>query len=148
MEEHMAEVDYNIDETEQQEIMDILTRYWTKETGSAEKAQMMLQKLASLLSQDGANLIHIGNTVFLMIVTGKGEVEIHTMTADEDSVSLANSFRELAKTLKGLGVKKAYTYANDPRFEVVAKRTRLPIKKQKQKSRDGKDVTVYTLEIK
>lgn len=144
----MAEVDYNIDETEQQEIMDILTRYWTKETGSPEKAQMMLQKLASLLSQDGANLIHIGNTVFLMIVTGKGEVEIHTMTADEDSVSLANSFRELAKTLKGLGVKKAYTYANDPRFEVVAKRTRLPIKKQKQKSRDGKDVTVYTLEIK
>ncbi len=145
----MAEtVDYNIDEAEQQEIMDILTRYWTKETGSAEKAQMMLQKLASLLSQDGANLIHIGNTVFLMIVTGKGEVEIHTMTADEDSVSLANSFRELAKTLKGLGVKKAYTYANDPRFEVVARRTRLPIKKQKQKSRDGKDVTVYTLEIK
>ena len=141
-------VDYNIDETEQQEIMDILTRYWVKETGSEEKAQMMLQKLAGLVQQEGANLIHIGNTMFLMMVTGKGEVEIHTMTADEDSVSLANAFRELAKTLKGLGVKKAYTYAEDPKFEIIAKRTRLPIKKEKKKARDGKEATVYTLEIK
>lgn len=145
----MAEtVDYKIDATEQQEIMDILTNYWVKETGSEEKAQMMLQKLAGLVKQKGAHLIHIGNTVFLMMITGKGEVEIHTMTTDEDSVSLANSFRELAKTLKGLGVKKAYTYAEDPRFEIVAKRTRLPIKKEQKKSRDGQPVTVYTLEIK
>lgn len=144
----MAEVDYNIDAEEQQQIMDILTRYWIKETGSEERAQLMLQKLAGLLQQEGANLIHIGNTMFLMIVTGKGEVEIHTMTADEDSVSLAKAFRELAKTLKGLGVKKAYTYAEDPRFEVVAKRTRLPVKKEKKKVRDGKEMTVYTLEIK
>jgi hypothetical protein len=147
METHMAEVDYNIDENEQQEIMDILTRYWTKETGSAEKAQMMLQKLAGLVQQEGANLIHIGNTMFLMIVTGPGKVEIHTMTADEDSASLANAFRELAKTLKGLGVKQAYTYSDDPRFEVVAKRTRLPIKKSKEKVRNGTEATVYTLEI-
>ena len=144
----MAEVDYNIDETEQQEIMDILTRYWVKETGSQEKAQMMLQKLAGLVQQEGANLIHIGNTMFLMMVTGKGEVEIHTMTADEDTASLARAFRELAKTLKGLGVKRAYTYAEDPRFEIVAKRTRLPIKKEKKKVRNGKEATVYTLEIK
>jgi hypothetical protein len=148
METHMAEVDYNIDETEQQEIMDILTRYWTKETGSPEKAQMMLQKLAGLVQQEGANLIHIGNTMFLMMVTGKGEVEIHTMTVDEDSVSLAKAFRELAKTLKGLGVKRAYTYAEDPKFEIIAKRTRLPIKKSKKKVRDGTEATVYTLEIK
>jgi len=141
-------VDYNIDETEQQEIMDILTRYWVKETGSEEKAQMMLQKLAGLVQQEGANLIHIGNTMFLMMVTGKGEVEIHTMTADEDSASLARAFVELSKTLKGLGVKKAYTYAEDPKFEIIAKRTRLPIKKSKKKTRDGKEATVYTLEIK
>lgn len=141
-------VDYTIDATEQQQIMDILTRYWTKETGSEEKAQMMLQKLAGLVKQKGAHLIHIGNTVFLMMITGKGEVEIHTMTIDEDSASLASAFRELAKTLKGLGVKKAYTYAEDPRFEIVAKRTRLPIKKEQKKSRDGQPVTVYTLEIK
>jgi hypothetical protein len=128
--------------------MDILTRYWVKETGSQEKAQLMLQKLAGLVQQEGANLIHIGNTMFLMLVTGKGEVEIHTMTADEDTASLARAFRELAKTLKGLGVKRAYTYAEDPRFEIVAKRTRLPIKKEKKKVRNGKEATVYTLEIK
>jgi hypothetical protein len=144
----MAEVDYNIDATEQQEILDILTRYWTKQTGSEQQAQVVLQKLAGLLSQEGANLIHIGNTVFLMLITGPGEVEIHTMTADEDSVTLAKAFVELSKTLKGLGVKKAYTYANDPKFEIIAKRTRLPIKKESKKTRDGKTTTVYTLEIK
>ena len=144
----MAEVDYNIDATEQQEILDILTRYWTKQTGSEEKAQMVLQKLAGLLGQEGANLIHIGNTVFLMLITGPGEVEIHTMTTDEDSVTLAKAFVELSKTLKGLGVKRAYTYADDPKFEIIAKRTRLPINKETKKTRDGKTTTVYTLEIK
>lgn len=144
----MAEVDYNINATEQQEILDILTRYWTKQTGSEEKAQVVLQKLADLLSQQGANLIHIGNTVFLMLVTGPGEVEIHTMTTDEDSITLSKAFVELSKTLKGLGVKKAYTYSDDPKFDVIAKRTRLPIKKEQKKTRDGKTATVYTLEIK
>lgn len=144
----MAKVDYKIDQKEQDEIMGILTRYWTKETGSEQGAQQMMQRLAGLVQQKGAHLIHIGNTVFLMLITGKGEVEIHTMTADEDSASLAQSFVELAKTLKGLGVKKAYTYAEDPRFEVIAKRTRLPIKKETKKSKDGKNITVYTLEIK
>jgi len=138
-----------VDEQEQKEIIEILQAYFLKETGDPDKAEELLGKLAATITQDdGAKLVHLGKTVFLVLVRGTGMVEVHTMSVDDDSLSLAKSFVALTKYLKNIGVKLAYTYTDDPKYELVAKRTRLPFKKSSTIGGDGKKYTAYYLEFK
>lgn len=147
----MAEetVDYNVGEEEGQEILRIVTEYFRQQTESEEDAQLMLQKLATLVQGDGAKLVHLGKTVFLVIVKGKGLVEVHSMAVDETSSSLAKNFVDLAKYLKGIGVKVAYTYTDEPvKYAVVTKRSKLPFQQKVVTGPDGKKYTAYYLELK
>lgn len=128
---------------EVQEIERILFGYFEKEYGSVRKAQIMMQKLAGLLQDPGVKLVHFGNTVFLVIFVAPQVAEVHTMSLDEESSTLARHFVELAKFLQNIGVREAYTYSDDPRFAAVAKRTRLPIETEQTQSQDGKTYTIY-----
>jgi len=58
---------------------------------------------------------------------------------------LAKSFVKLTKYLKAIGVKLAYTYTNDPKYEIVAKRTKLPFRKQNLQLEDGSQYTAYSV---
>lgn len=132
---------------EQQEVLRIVTEYFRKEFGGDEKkVNDALGNLAGMLQGQGVNLVHILDTVFLVMVIGKGMVEVHAMAVDENMATLAKSFRGLAEYLKAIGVKVAYTYTDKPGYEMVAKRSRLPFK-QKQMEINGKKQTVYYLEI-
>ena len=111
---------------ETQEVNRICREYFSQEAASPQQAEQMMSALAKLAQEEGVKLVHLGNTVFLVIVKGKGLVEVHTMTTEEDSMSLAKNFVQLTQFLQNIGVKTAYTYADDPKFELVAKRTRLP----------------------
>jgi hypothetical protein len=133
---------------EQQEVLQIITEYFRKEfDGDEQKVEESLGKLATMLQGEGVSLVHVGNSVFLVMVIGKGMVEVHTMAVDEDTSSLAKSFVQLAKFLKSIDVKVAYTYTDKPGYEIVAKRTRLPFKTKKMEI-EGKQQTVYYLEFK
>jgi len=133
---------------EQQEVLQIITEYFRKEFGGDEqKVEESLGRLATMLQGEGVSLVHIGNSVFLVMVIGKGMVEVHTMAVDEDTASLAKSFAQLADFLKSIDVKVAYTYTDKPGYEIVAKRTRLPFKTKKMEI-EGKQQTVYYLEFK
>jgi hypothetical protein len=113
-------------EQETAEVNRICREYFAREAASPQQAEEMMSSLARLAQEDGNKLVHLGNTVFLVMVKGKGLVEVHTITTEEDSMSLARNFVQLAQFLKNIGVKTAYTYADDPKFELVARRTRLP----------------------
>ena len=104
-----------------------------------------MQKLAGMLQDPGVKLVHFGNTVFMFILVEPQVAEVHTMSLDEDSSALAKHFVSLANFLKNIGVKEAYTYSDDPRFAVVAKRTRLPIETRTEQSEDGKTYTIYSM---
>lgn len=137
-----------MDETEQQEILRIATEYFRQEAGGdEEEAQRLLQGLAALVKRDGVNMVHIDNTLFLVIVKGKGIVEVHTLAVGESSATLAKNFVSLTKYLKNIGVKVAYTYSDDPRYAVVAKRTKLDFQTKKITAQDGKTYTAYYLEL-
>lgn len=140
---------YDVTEDEGKEIMRIATEYFRQQSGGDEaEANRMLNGLAALVQKDGIRMVHLGKTLFLVVVKGKGLVEIHTMTVDETPSSLAKNFVDLAKYLKNIGVRVAYTYADDTRYEMVAKRSRLPFKKQQvQSPEDGKTYTAYYLEL-
>ena len=134
-----------ISQQEVGEIQQIIYQFFLKEYGSERKAEIMLGKLASFLQDPGVRLIHFGNTVFMMILVEPRVAEIHTMSIDENSSTLAKHFVSLAKFLRNIGVIEAYTYSYDPRFMAVAKRTRLPIETEKMQSQDGKILTVYRM---
>jgi hypothetical protein len=127
------------------EIQQIIYQFFLKEYGSERKAEIMLGKLASFVQDPGVRLVHFGNTVFMMILVEPRVAEIHTMSIDEDSSTLAKHFVSLAKFLQNIGVVEAYTYSDDPRFMAVAKRTRLPIETEKMQSQNGKTIIVYRM---
>lgn len=146
----MADKDkYAVTEDEGKEIMRIATEYFRQQTGgNEEETNRMLNGLAALVQKDGIRLVHLGNTLFLVMVKGKRMVEVHTMAVDESVSSLAKNFVMLVNYLKGIGVRVAYTYADDNRYEMVAKRSRLPFqKRQVTLPEDGKVYTAYYLEF-
>ncbi len=135
-----------IDAQEQQVVAQIANDYFLKELGSQEKADKALSKLATLVQEKGAKLVHLGNVLFLVLVRGKGVVEIHTIGTEANPIDLVKDFVDLTNYLKNIKTKVAYTYSEDNKFSRIAKLTGLPIK-QKKAVVDGKDVNVYILEF-
>ena len=136
----------SIDAQEQQVVAQIANDYFLKEFGSQEQADLAMGKLAKLVQEKGAKLVHIGNVLFLVIVRGKGVVEVHTIGNEPNPMDIVKDFVELTNYLKNIGTKVAYTYSEDNRFSRIAKLTGLPIK-QKKAVVNGKEVNVYIMEF-
>lgn len=131
---------------EQNKIVQIARNYFRQETGSDEKADKMLVQLAAAVKDDGGKLVQLGNVLFLVLVRGKGVVEIHTIGYEAQPRQMAENFRQLAAYLKNIGVKTAYTYTEDKKFSRLAKMTGLPAKEFPVKVQ-GKAMTAYVMEF-
>ena len=95
--------------------------------------------LVEMLKAPGNKMVHLGNSVFLVMVKTPGEVEVHTFS-EETPQALAKNFVDLWKYLKNIGVKKAYTYSDDPRFKKIASMTGLPVKVEQSTAKIGKEM--------
>jgi hypothetical protein len=135
-----------IDQAEQQEVVRIANQYFLQELGSQEAADEAMGKLATLIQEDGAKLVHLGNVLFLVLVRGQGVVEVHTIGTESSPRNMAKNFVDLVNYLKNIKVKVAYTYSEDNKFDRLAKMTGLPVKKEKTEV-DGKSVNVYIMEL-
>jgi hypothetical protein len=142
----MAEQEQQVDAQENDENVRIALDYFKKETGSDKKATEMLGKLAIIVKDEGAKLVHLGNVLFLVMVRGKGVVEIHTIGNEAQPRMLAEDFKQLAAYLKNIGVKTAYTYTPDNRYGRLAQMTGLPVKTFKVDVK-GKPMTAYVMEL-
>jgi hypothetical protein len=142
----MAEQEQAMDKQEQDQIVQIALDYFKKETGSDEKATEMLGKLAALVNEESAKLVHLGNILFLIMVRGKGVVEVHTIGTEAQPRMLADNFKKLADYLKQIGVKTAYTYTPDNRYGRLAQMTGLPVKTFKVEV-EGKPMVAYVMEF-
>ena len=83
---------------------------------------------------------------FLILVQGKGVVEVHTIGTEAQPRMLADDFKKLAAYLKQIGVKMAYTYTPDNRYGRLAQMTGLKVKQFKAKV-EGQMNNVYALEL-
>jgi hypothetical protein len=142
----MAEQEQAMDTKEQEQIIQIAFNYFKKESGSDEKAQKMMSQLATVVSEEGAKLVHLGNVLFLIMVRGKGIVEIHTIGEEAQPRYLAENYKKLADYLKKIGVKTAYTYTPDNRYGRLAQMTGLPVKTFKVEV-EGKPMVAYVMEF-
>lgn len=134
---------YDVDE---KAVVKIATDYFRKVTGSEERAQSLLEGLARILQDQGAKLVHLGNVLFLVMVRGEGVVEVHTIGEERQPRDLAKNFMDLYKYLKNIGVKTAYTYAEDEKFKKLAKMVSLPVKQYKADV-EGKTMNVFVVEM-
>lgn len=131
---------------EAQKIQSIAHTYFLQETGSEEGAQKMMGALAALVQEEGAKLVHLGNVLFLVLVRGKGVLEMHTIGSEASAQAYAQDIIDLAKYVKNIGAKLLYTYAGSRAFDRVVRLTGLPIVKT-QTVIDGKQLFIYALEF-
>lgn len=131
---------------DQEAVVKIATDYFRKASKSEEEAQQLLGGLARILQDEGAKLVHLGNVLFLVMVRGEGVVEIHTIGEESKPRDFAKDFLDLAKYLKNIGVKTAYTYSEDEKFKKLAKMVNLPVKQYKADV-EGKKLNVYVVEL-
>lgn len=135
-----------MDPKEAQEIMRIATEYARGASKTEEEAQKLLGALAAIVQEDSAKLVHLGNVLFLVLVRGKELVEVHTMGDEKKPRDLAQNFLNLAKYLKGIGVKVAYTYTPDTKFSKLAKMVDLEVQQYKSNVQ-GQMMNVFVVEL-
>lgn len=135
-----------MEDNDAQQIQKIVMGYARQATKTEEEANQFIINLANTVQHDGAKLVHFGNTVFLILVRGAGVVEVHTMSINENALTLAKNFVSLAHYLKAIGAKAVYTYSDDPKFKPIAARTKI-FKEKDIKLPDGKSATAYVAEF-
>jgi hypothetical protein len=135
-----------MDPKEAQEIMRIATDYARGASKTEEEAQKLLGALAAIVQEDSAKLVHLGNVLFLVLVRGKELVEVHTIGDEKKPRDLAQNFLNLAKYLKGIGVKVAYTYTPDTKFSKLAKMVDLKVQQYKSNVQ-GQMMNVFVVEL-
>jgi hypothetical protein len=131
---------------EAQEILRIAHDYFLQESGSEEGAQDLMRRLAGAVKEPGTKLIHLGNVLFLVLVRGQGVLEFHTIGSEASAQAYAQDLVDLAKYVRNIGAKMAYTYTESRAFDRVARLTGLPITKTLSNI-DGKQVYVYAMEF-
>jgi hypothetical protein len=134
--------------SEEQEIIRIATAVFGREIGGDEKsAQAFLAGLAKLAQQDGMRLVHLGDSLFLVVVKGKGMVEFHTMPANENPKAIAKDVVALTRYLRNIGTKIAYTYFSNAKHKDIIDATRLRFVEKQVDAPDGEKYVAYYLEL-
>ena len=84
--------------------------------------------------------------MFLILVRGKGLVEVHTIGEEKRPRDLAQNFVKLVLYLKNIGVKVAYTYTPDAKFTKLAQMVDLNIQRYKSDVM-GQPMNVFVVEL-
>jgi hypothetical protein len=106
-----------------------------------------MQTLANMIQRKMVQLLQIGNTVFMLRPKGDGSVEFHTFTV-ESPQDLVKRYKAGLNSLKQMGFKKAYSYANSPAFVKISEQTGLPVRvTQSQMMMGDKMVPAYKFEV-
>lgn len=112
--------------------------------------QQILETIAKLkLTNQNIQLVQMGNTVFLLMRTPPSTVEMHTFTI-ENPKEIVGHLKGLITFLKKAGIKKGFTYSDQPIFKQVVERSGLPIKitqTTKQMGNEMKPVYQYTMDL-
>ena len=133
---------------EEQEIIRIAATVFNREIGGDEQStQAFLEGLAKLAQQEGIRLVHLGNSLFLVVVKGKGMVEFHTMPASENPKDIAKDVVALTKYLRNIGVKVAYTYFTNTKHKAIIDATQLDFVEKQVDAPDEKKYVAYYLEL-
>lgn len=99
----------DISQDEQQEVLDILTGFYRQRLDSEEEVNKLLQNLGGMVQQQGAKLVHINQTVFLVLVQGKGVVDFYAMYDKFNKKEQIKNLQEFVAYAKNIDIKALVT---------------------------------------
>ncbi len=135
----------NIGASQQKDVISIIR---DSVADSGQDVEMFLRKLAILLKDPNNRLVQFGNMVLLAQRKSDDVIEFHTFSTEKAPMNLMRNYIGAAKMAKNQGYKKAITYADNPAFVELAKRTGLPVKiGQAPKVQGGVAKPMYTFEV-
>ena len=79
------------------------------------------------LTQQGARLLQMGNTVLMMQPTGPAEVSVHTFTVDSLPIAVKQWRTFLTKTAPQMGIKKVKSTSNSPAITRLVQQVGVPV---------------------
>jgi hypothetical protein len=135
-----------MDQEELNQVMQIATNYFRSQTSSEKEVERLLQSLAAVVQQEGVKLVHLEDYLFLVVVRGKGLVEVHTIGDQNNPRSLVKNFKTLLDYLKNIDVKVVYSYSPDQKFVRIANMIS-PKMQQYESIIDGKKMYVFVVEL-
>jgi hypothetical protein len=99
--------------------------------------------LAATVQNPGVKLVHLGDTVFMTIIKGKGFVEFHPLYVNRDVESLTKDLNTYVNYLKNIGVQVMFTYGGeDFPYEDIIKESEFDFEE-----REVNDQTAYYLKV-
>jgi hypothetical protein len=103
--------------------------------------------MSKMLKDPNVRLIPFGNTVFMVKRTAPTDVEFHAYIAEPNMRNVVNSLKQLEKTLRHYGIKKATTFGDGPQWAKIAEMTGIPVKtSQVMQNIGGQMKPVYKFE--
>ena len=130
-------------EMENEQVMDIITGYFKDVTGSEREAQKAVAGLAATVQNPGVKLVHLGDTVFMTIIKGKGFVEFHPLYVNRDVESLTKDLNTYVNYLKNIGVQVMFTYGGeDFPYKDIIEESKFDFEEQ-----EVNDQTAYFLKV-
>jgi hypothetical protein len=117
---------------------DILKQAIPREAGPNADVNKVLNQISSLIGLKMAQLVQVGNTVFLIVPKGGKTVEFHLSTIEPIS-ELTKRLVTFSKTLKQMGFEQAVTYVPDKGWLKIAEQTGLPVKISQGAQKIGND---------
>jgi hypothetical protein len=132
-----------ISQEEQQEVLDILTGFYKQRVDSEEEVNKLLQNLGAMVQQQGAKLVHINQTVFMVLVQGEGVVDFYAMYDKFNKKEQINNLKQFIAYAKNIGIKTLITQTlPEDEYEEV-----LDDSGYKFQVEGEEDVNVFTLKV-
>ncbi len=128
-------------------IGDVLYEAIAQDAPKGMSRDQLLQAIGQYTKTTPSKLVQVGNSVFLLTVTGPGTAEVHIFSKEPPSVWPARG-KVLVNIARSLGVKKLTSYATHPGVQKLMASSGLPVKTgQSQKVIGNQARPVYTFEL-
>ena len=132
-----------ISQQEQQEVLDIVTGFYKQRVDSEEEVNKLLQNLGAMVQQQGAKLVHINQTVFMVLVQGEGVVDFYAMYKKFNKQEQIKNLKQFVAYAKNIGIKTLITQTlPEDEYEEV-----LDDSGYKFQVEGEEDVNVFTLKV-
>lgn len=132
-----------ISQEEQQEVLDIVTGFYKQRVDTEEEVNKLLQNLGAMVQQQGAKLVHINQTVFMVLVQGKGVIDFYAMYDKFNKKEQIDNLKQFVAYAKNIGVKTLITQTlPEDEYEEVLDDSGLKFEVE-----GAEDVNVFTLKV-
>jgi hypothetical protein len=128
---------------DQKQVIKLVTEFFREKAPDDQAVDLALGQLATLIRMPGNKLVHLGQNVFLVMVKGQGQTEVHNVSLVRNYTKFRTNLQKLINYLKGIDVSHAIIQDEDRYMERALKSLKLDY--QKGAGQDGN--YTYSVEI-